>query len=198
MPRWTDRNLTLMELSAALLLIAFFIGVFARHVLIIFARAESTMVSATVININTALNYHAMFAVLNKNRDKLAALETMNAMNMVRAPLTETGTSEHGHNEFLNQQFHSWMPGNYIGELTAPDPDQIPGGKWYFDGADNMLVYRVNNPEYFYSELEGAPRIRFRIRVEYEDVNADGIFDPAMDNFQTVKLESPEHYEWRF
>ncbi len=198
MHRWSDRNLTLLELSAALLLIAVFIGVFARYVLIIFARAESTMVSATVININTALNYHAMFAVLNKNRDKLAALETMNAMNMGRAPLTRTDTGEHGHNEFLNQQFHHWMPGNYIGEFAAPDPDRIPGGKWYFDVAENMLVYRVNNPEYFYSELEGAPRIRFRVRVEYKDVNADGKYDPAIDNFRTVKLESQEHYEWRF
>jgi hypothetical protein len=198
MHRWTDRNLTLLELSAALLLIALFIGIFARHMLIIFARAESTLVNATVININSSLNYHAMFAVINKDTEKLSALESMNAMSMVRAPLTETGTSEHGFNEFLNQQFHNWMPGNYIGELEAPDPDLIPGGKWYFDVPENTLVYRVNNPEYFYSELEGPPRIRFQARVEYKDVNADGIFDPAIDKFQAVKLESLEQYEWRF
>ena len=198
MHRWSDRNLTLLELSAALLLIAFFIGVFARHVLIIFARAESTMVSATVININTALNYNAVLAVLNNNMDKLAALETMNAMNVVRAPVTKADTGKHGQNEFLNQQFHNWMPGNYLGELAAPDPDMIPGGKWYFDRVDNLLVYRVNNPEYFYSELEGAPRIRFRVRVVYEDVNIDGKYDPAIDKFRTVKLESAEHFEWRF
>src|SRR3972149_8030617 len=198
MHRWSDRNLTLLELSAALLLIAFFIGVFARHVLIIFARAESTMVSATVININTALNYNAVLAVLNNNMDKLAALETMNAMSVVRAPVTKADTGEHGQNEFLNQQFHNWMPGNYLGDPAAPDPDMIPGGKWYFDRVDNLLVYRVNNPEYFYSELEGAPRIRFRVRVVYEDVNIDGKYDPAIDKFRTVKLESAEHFEWRF
>lgn len=198
MHRWSDRNLTLLELIAALLLIAFFIGVFARHVLIIFARAESTMVSATVININTALNYNAVLAVLNNNVDKLAALETMNAMNVVRAPVTNPDPGEHGQNEFLNQQFHNWMPRNYLGELAAPDPDMIPGGKWYFDRVDNLLVYRVNNPEYFYSELEGAPRIRFRVRVVYEDVNIDGKYNPAIDIYKTVKLESAEHFEWRF
>src|SRR3990172_9018853 len=122
MHRWSDRNLTLLELSAALLLIAFFIGVFARHVLIIFARAESTMISATVININTALQYHAMFAVMKNDVGKLAELETTNTMHLVRAPVTKNDTDDHGHNELLNQQFRNVMPGNYLGEFEAPDP----------------------------------------------------------------------------
>ena len=64
MHRWSDRNLTRLELVMALLIMFILIGAFSRHVLIVFARAESTMINTTVMNMNTTLQYYAMNAAL--------------------------------------------------------------------------------------------------------------------------------------
>ena len=79
--RWSDRNLTRMELVMAILLLAILIGTFSRYALVLFARVEKSMLDRTVININTALNYRASMAVMRGQYDELQFLIKMNPIN---------------------------------------------------------------------------------------------------------------------
>ena len=196
MPRWTDRNLTVLELAVALLLIAVCIGIFSRQVLKLFARAESTMVNTSILNMNTAVKYHAALAALNNDLDQLAALEDINPMLLVRSPVEKIEMHEGNQDPFIARQNYSRLPGNYIGVLEAPVPDVLPGGQWYYDNNEKMLIYLVSNSEYFYSDLGAPARIRLETHIDYEDVDADGRYNPAVDKFRSITLRSPDHYKW--
>ena len=62
--RWSDRNLSRLELISAVLVLAILIGVFSRYILVVFSSAEQSMVNSTVININTSLSYRAALLIL--------------------------------------------------------------------------------------------------------------------------------------
>jgi len=203
MHRWSDRNLTRLELVMALLIMFILIGAFSRHVLIVFARAESTMINTTVMNMNTTLQYYAMNAALKGDVEKLAALGDPNLLTEVRGHIGQAQEDiykdayKEKDSRYVQQLLtHDWLPGNYIGELEAPNPEEIGKGKWYFDKSEGLLIYRVSNSEFFHSELNGAPRIRFKIYFDYEDVNLDGIYNPDQDVFRSITLKSPDNYEW--
>lgn len=196
MHRWPDRNLTRMELAMALLILALLIGAFSRHALIVFARAESALVSTSIVNMNTTLQYYAMIAALTNDVEKLAALVNTNTLYEIQNNIEQANMNEVMDNQFIPPRIHNWLPGNYIGELESTNPEDIEKGKWYFDKTEGMLVYRVNNSEFFHSELSGIPRIRFRFHVDYEDINLNGIYDPDQDKFRSIMLKSPDNYEW--
>ena len=98
--RWSDRNLTRIELVMALLVLDSFRGVFSRHVLILFARAKKTFVESTVININTALRYYTVTLLMDNNTKALTNLGRINQMIEMR--------SETGMNEIDSKELYSY------------------------------------------------------------------------------------------
>jgi hypothetical protein len=193
--RWYDRNLSKIELIAAVLLISIFIGVFAVRALKIFALAEQTSVTLTINNMNTALKYRAILAVANNRLDELEEMTQINPMQLVyTGSETYTKTREDMKDEI--EQPPETTPSNYMGELYDPDINDIEPGNWYFDRGVNLLIYRVRNTEFFYSSLDGPERIRYAVKVEYEDINNNDQYDPAEDRFMNIKIESIDTYEW--
>ncbi len=89
------------------------------------------------------------------------------------------------------------VPSSYLGELDAADATRVPAGRWYFDRAEHLLVYRVRYGEYFETELADPPRARFRVELAYRDRNADGRFDPGVDGFYGVRVRAVEPYRWQ-
>ena len=87
-------------------------------------------------------------------------------------------------------------PPSYIGELDDPDLTSIGEGVWFFDRADNNLVYVVRNSEYFVGEPGVKPSIRFKVVVHYGDRDQNNEFDPAVDEFHSVEFINQHHYEW--
>ena len=87
-------------------------------------------------------------------------------------------------------------PKKYLGALERPDPRRIPGGSWYFDKGERVLVYRVRHEAHFESALPGPKRARFAVRVVYQDANSNHQFDPNLDAVQAVKLEAVEPFHW--
>ena len=90
------------------------------------------------------------------------------------------------------------VPGNYIGELEDPDPASINGGQWYFNTVDRTLMYRVDNTEYFYTDLTGPARVKFNIEIDYDDRNKDNQFDPAVEEYRKIRLKPDNEYSWEF
>lgn len=196
--RWSDRNLTRLELAVSLLIIAILIGVFSKRVLVIFARAESALVNTTIANINTSLQYYAINAAMHNDTDTLAGLATLNPFGEIRARNSLNNLENFNSQKFINDQYYNWLPSNYLGRLANPDLETIPAGYWFYDTDKNILVYKVNNTEFFQSNLEGVPRIRFKIYIDYDDTNLDGNYEADIDSFKGIKLKSLDHYEWLF
>lgn len=88
------------------------------------------------------------------------------------------------------------LPANYLGELDAPDPAGIEGGYWYFDRQGRALVYRVYHAGYFSGEAGGPARVRFAIRLVYDDRNRNGVYDAGLDKIEGLRLTALEPYRW--
>ena len=195
--RWSDRNLSRTELVIAILILALLIGNFSRYMVVLFARAEQSIMTRTVININTALNYRAAMAVMRRQYDELQFLIKMNPMqDMQSSP--EISDFENGENKISLEFFGSIisLPENYAGLIDADNAQAMEKGKWYFQRDDHILVYRLSNSEFFSSDLEGPARIRFRTKLYYKDNNANGRFDQMIDEYHTVKLQTLDQYTW--
>ncbi len=90
----------------------------------------------------------------------------------------------------------SEKPRNYLGELAGPDPATIEGGEWYFDTRAATLIYRVKYGDRFKTTLLGAPRARFAVRLDYDDVNGNRAFDKGTEQIRGVRLDASESYAW--
>ena len=196
--RWRDHNLTRLELVVAWLIIVVIIGAFIRSMLVIFTRAERTMVNTTINNINTALKYRTAIAVMRGDTKFLAALAQQNPFTFVQNQQALKLTPGKNRLNDLSAGFSAYYtpPSNYLGELDDPDPATLKAGNWYFDKSDKTLNYLVNNGEYFHGDLGKIPRIKLKVIVNYNDLNGNNHFDPGIDEFKSISLRSIGKYSW--
>lgn len=117
-----------------------------RHLWPLQAEAEKVAMEQVVGNLRSALGI------------KVADYFVRNDLAGVRS-LTDTNPMDR----------LSEVPKNYLGALSVANPDSIPGGSWYFDVPGRILVYRVRNQDYFRGGLGQPARVRFSIRVVYEE-----------------------------
>ena len=162
--RWIDRDLARLELVIACSIILVLVGVFARHMLLVFARAEQSMVNRTVINIDTALKYQAVFFIMKDDYRDLARLADLNPMDTMQGGQMDTMLSSGVMKaQQLTSGFTSLVkPANYLGSFDDPDPGSLQKGSWYYDAGRHELVYLVRNSEYFYGGTEDVPLLRYR------------------------------------
>ena len=198
MHRWIDRNLSRLELVIAWTIILVLIGVFTRHMLLVFARAEQSMVNRTITNIDTSLKYQAVFSIMKEDYKSLARLGTMNPMDTMQGEQMDEMLRQGAVTaEQVTSGYTSLIrPANYIGAFDAPDPDAMQKGVWYYDTDRHELVYIVRNDEFFSDSVKGASRLRFKVEVEYTDNNGNGVFDPPVDTYQSVHVVSVDHDKW--
>lgn len=197
--RWGDRNLTRIELVISLLVLVILIGIFSRHMLIVFARAEQSMINSTVINFNTSLNYRAAIAFMRNDYHELELLEKTNPMNEQQATLEMT-VQDLGFNniELALMASAIYIPLNYAGEINSLTMDSMEKGKWYFNQDNQSMIYRVRNTEFFSSDDEGSPQVQYKVVIDYKDTNYNGQFDAASDEFKMMKLQPVNHYQWNY
>ncbi len=123
-------------------------------------------------NIRSALGLEVSRLALQESINQVAKLENSNPMKLL-----------------------AQVPADYIGEQE--DPKQIPEpGNWYYDVQQQALIYTVLYSEYFSSPLAGPPRIRYRIRLDYDDKNRNGRFDAGIDSIGGLDLVPLEKYYW--
>jgi hypothetical protein len=195
--RWGDRNLSKMELIMAVLILSIMIGIFSRYMLSVFARAEQSLVSSTVININTALHYRASLAVIQDDYQQLEELEKINPMEDMHPMYVKSNYEEN-----LSKVPIQVLSGaavvlvNYGGTIVSDELEVQEKGQWYFNVDKNLIEYMISNNEFFDSDIVGPRRIRFRVALDYEDRNANKQYDPDIDEFKTLRLKSIDDYRW--
>ena len=196
--RWINRDLTRLELVMVLLILSLLIGAFSRYTLLIFARAEKSMVERTVININTALNYRASIPVLKGQYGKLEVLKRINPMEEMQQinELEDYANKDMQNISLALSGAVLSMPLNYGGTITSEQLDTLEKGKWYFNNSESLIIYLISNTEFFNSGLSGPARIRFRIAIDYKDNNLNGRFDKNVDQYKTLKLKPVDQYIW--
>ena len=194
--RWGARNLSKMEAFMGVIVIAMLFGTFTRYMFTAFSKAEQSMINSTVININTALHYRAAMVVMRGEYQELKLLKEMNPMEELQAsPEINDLNMTLNHIPLALMGGTVATPVNYGGVTNSYTLESMEKGKWYFN-QDNR--YLINNSEFFLSSGEDFPMIRFRIVIDYEDRNADGQYDPENDEFQTMKLQPINHYQWKY
>lgn len=87
------------------------------------------------------------------------------------------------------------VPSNYAGEVDDTST-AVEEGNWYFDTRNRYLVYRVRHESYFSSPLGSPARARFVVRLVYDDVNGNRVFDPGKDVIAGLRLAPVEPYTW--
>ena len=196
--RWRDRNLSRLEFIVSCMLIAIFIGLFVKHTLVVFARTEQTMVNTTIVNINSALQYQAAIAVMLGNTGFISRSLVESPFKLLQSAQAAYPDNIGKLTSRVNVPVNSFInaPANYIGEMDNPDPEQIKAGQWYYDRSDHTLNYRIRNTAFFHDGVEGYPILKFRVVVNYNDRNGNGVFDQGIDTYNSMKLESIDSFRW--
>jgi prepilin-type N-terminal cleavage/methylation domain-containing protein len=135
--------------------------------------AERVAMETVIGSLESALNVTLASHAVKGRLEALAALAGSNPMDL----LAKT-------------------PRNYLGALSAPDPHAIQGYAWYFDRGAGALVYRVQNVEYFATDLPGPARARWRVALVFDDFDGDGAYQPGLDAVEGLRLETLEPYRW--
>lgn len=198
--RWADRQLSTLELVMVVIVISLILFVLIQQMLKIFARAESSMLATSIMNINTALRYRAVWYVLNAEYTELKEMQGMNPFNLAAADTGgwfEPPARSAAAGQMLVGLVDIRLPGNYLGEMEKADPAGVAGGNWYFDRHERKLVYRVNNTEYFSAETDEPARAEFVVDIDYEDRNDNNRFDPGIDDYRDIRLQPYNKYTWR-
>ena len=167
-----QNGFTLLELVVVILIISI-LGLFAiDRILAIRALAEQSSVKQLVGTIKSALGLEVARLALE---GRLASVAKLNKSNPIK---------------LLSQK-----PNNYIGEKKG-SKNINQAGIWYFDKNQKALVYHINYNESFSSPLKGTPRIRYRIKLVYNDRNKNKRFDVRSDGISGLDLVPIEKFSW--
>lgn len=164
---------TLLELVVVVALIGV-LGWFAiDRILALRVDAERVAMQRTVASMKSAAG---MVLAQHIVEDRLAELQLLEGNNPAEVLLAEP-------------------PPNYAGAYAESEPP-VPPGNWYFDLARNQFVYRVRNADYFRADGPRADEARFRLTLDYSDLNRDEEFTPGADKVRGLQLRRVGPYSW--
>lgn len=168
--RQRNAGFSLVELAAALVIIAILAAVALHKLAPILADAERTALENTVGILRSALGINVASYLAKADLQGIQGLSGSNPMELLNEP-----------------------PKNYLGVLD--ENSSVGDGVWYFDRKRSELVYRVQHTEVFRGSPGQPAEARFAVRSVYEDRNRNGRYD-AGDLFFGVRLEAMTPYHW--
>ena len=192
--RWLFRDLSRLELTVSLLLIAIFIGTFAYYGLKLMARVERVHVFTTVNNINITFTSFAIKAIIDRNYGDIAKIKNSNPFLLLHSSdeaIFKLGNSQDVKFPRIKTNIY-----RYGGEFDSERMEDIIEGNWYYDPKKQVLVYFVKNKEFFSTSLAGKKRIVFRNQLDFDDINNDGRYEPQVDIFRMMGLRADNEYSW--
>jgi prepilin-type N-terminal cleavage/methylation domain-containing protein len=165
---------SLLELIVVVVLVSVLLSVAIERLLVLQARAEHAAAGQVLDSLRSGLTIRVAELIAKGRVGEVSALAGSNPMDRL-----------------------SERPANYLGELFGPDAAELRAGYWYFDSRDRLLVYLVDNAEYFRSALSAPARARFAVVPDFDDANGNGRFDPGVDAIRGIRLVPKEAYDWR-
>ncbi len=163
---------TLLELILVIVIISI-LGLFAiDRMFALRIAAEQAAVKQLVGNIKSALGLEVAKLALAGKMSAVAKLNNTNPLLLL-----------------------SQTPENYISEKDDGNHIITPG-IWYFDKKQKTLVYNVIYTDNFKTTLKGVPRIRYRVKLVYNDRNKNKRFDVHYDSIAGLDLFTLENFSW--
>lgn len=159
-----------LELVVVVVLIGILLVVALSRLLPYIDEAERVAVKTLEATIRNALVLEAAKRIAGGRANTLVSLEGSNPM----ALMLET-------------------PDNYLGELSEPDLENVPGRHWYFDTGTRRLVYR---PGSALGSHHGDELLELTVQVAFADRDGDGVFKPGTDQLFGVRLQRAAGAEW--
>jgi prepilin-type N-terminal cleavage/methylation domain-containing protein len=167
------RGFTLIELMVVIIAVGVLAGVALDRFLPLIGRAQRAAFLQVQAELQTALLLEAAERITRGEARTLAALANGNPMALLLRP-----------------------PANYIGPIAEPAEEDLPRASWYFDERDAALVYLVGKYARF-TALDGPPgRIELKTAFVFDDRDRDGVFDPASDEFEGLRLQPAHAFAW--
>ncbi len=162
------------ELVILVILILIFIWVAARQIWKLRVNAERVAVAQTVSALRVGLGNEMLYRALHGGMDSVAKMDRTNPIDYLKFP-----------------------PPNYEKLTSEVPPEEMQPYRWYYDTINKQLIYRVANNDNFETTLPGPARIRFQVRLHYDDKNGNGRFDAKDDIVTELTLDSLDDYHWR-
>jgi hypothetical protein len=197
--RWSDYQLSRLELVIAIIMILVLLSMFLNRMVVMLAQAERVLVENTMVNLNSALRFYAARLRMTANAEALSNVQHRNPVKLLEEKPESPESIEAGSEQLtamLSVRSSTALP-NYAGEMTEAEAVNLKGGSWYFDPEQRSLIYRVRNAEVFRSDLPGPARIRYRMVLDFQDLNNDGRYS-GEDKFNNLSLEPLDDYQWLF
>lgn len=167
-----QHGFTLLELVVVIVIISI-LGLFAiDRIFAIRIAAERAAVKQVVGTIKSALGIEVARLALAGKLSAVSKLDKSNPLDLL-----------------------SQVPKNYLGEIKNSD-HIIDNGVWYFDKQQKVLIYNVIYSEDFKTKLKGVPRIRYQIKLIYNDQNNNKRFDLRTDSIAGLDLVPVEQFSW--
>ena len=168
-----DGGFSFLELIFVIAIIGYLFTIAVDKLLVLKVEAERTAMSQILGSLRSAMSIQVASYISSDNVGELVENISSNPMDWL-----------------------SEKPEAYIGILDEPDPADVTASTWYFDSYNKYLVYRVSNSEYFSSPLKGPKRARFRVNLDYTDIDEDGEYSAGVDKIHGLTLKSIEPYKW--
>ncbi len=154
---------SLFELVVYIISVAIIYSVAANRFSQFPAAAERASFISVTSQIQAALNLQSMELAINGAGRELSALDGGNPMDY----LLET-------------------PSNYLGAFDLVDESRLQRRSWYFDNANDELVYLVSADDAVTLDINGtsvaADRVRFAMTIQYsvKDARGNPVTDPGV------------------
>ena len=167
-----QNGFTLIELVIVILIVSL-LGLFVvDRIIAIRSSAEQSAIKQLVGTIKSALGLKVSQLALEGNMPAVAKLDQSNPLDLL-----------------------SRTPPNYIGEKNNSQSIVEPG-VWYFNNEQKILIYNIRYSEGFKTKLSGVPRIRYKIKLVYNDRNSNKRFDTHYDSIAGLDLIPIEKFSW--
>lgn len=171
--RW-QHGFSLLELAVVLVIVSVLLWVIGTRIFGIQRFAEQVATEQAVGALQSALGTKFAEYYVRGETKRIEALAASNPMdNLARVPKT------------------------YLGALRQPKPATIQGGHWYFDAGKRVLVYQVRNAAQIDGGVSNPTRLRWVVRLEYEDRNGNKVFDSGVEQVVGVQLVPLEPFRWK-
>ena len=167
-----QRGFTLLELALVISFIAILVVIAIDRMWSLRAEAEKASVMQVIGGLRSALGLQIAKRVVDGGIRSIVALESTNPMSML-----------------------SLKPARYVGEVVQEAQSLAQPGDWYFVTAAGYLVYRIQFPEEFHSDIGGPPRLRFKLQLQFDDNNGNGVHDVG-EAVYGLDLVAVDPYTW--
>lgn len=181
-----SRELSRFEMIIVIIMIVILMIVFAQKLDMIASRAEQLRFIYTTSALRQGMSNVLIKYIVERDAKLIAELNTKSPYR-----LALTGTYKINEDDYSVEADE--IEHGYLGEFVEPPINQLPGGKWYFNQTSGYLVYLVDNTDYFNTNLEGRPRIRVSVSLQFVDRDGDNKYtkNDSVSGINVRVLDNP-------